>query len=130
MTEQTAHTALAQLDPLLSLQHRSDDCERPKAEGELVLLRITQRDGLIQPLHHLAGDLAGAPAALTFPQRVIAAMAILRQPLEQCAKGDTENPRDRAYGFASGNRINSVFPLLIAQISFCNWFVRHAFMVT
>jgi hypothetical protein len=34
MAKQAAHSTLAQLDPLLSLQHRSDDCERPKAEGE------------------------------------------------------------------------------------------------
>jgi hypothetical protein len=129
VTEQAAHTTLAQLDPLLSLQHRSDDCEGPKAERELALLGITQRDRLIQPLHHLARNLAGTPTALTFPQCVIAAMAVLRRPLEQCAKGHSENPRDSACRFTSGNRINSVFPLLIAQITFCDWFVRHARMI-
>jgi hypothetical protein len=78
-----------------------------------MLLGIAQRDGLIQPLHHLARDLA-----LTLSQGVIATMAVQRQPKEQCAKGDAKNARNRAYGFTSRNRINSVFPLLIAQISF------------
>ena len=92
-----------------------------------MLLGIAQRDGLIQPLHHLARDLARSPAALTLSQGVIATMAVQRQPKEQCAKGDAKNARNRAYGFTSRNRINSVFPLLIAQISFCDWFVRHVF---
>ena len=102
----------------------ADHFQRPQAELEIELLWMAQVDAVVDLLDLRSAQLPRTPRALLLDQPVLAFGPKPRQPVEDCALGNVEDPGHLVKGFlAVDDRLDNVAALLVMRGSFAHVYI-------
>src|SRR5260221_14108445 len=99
---------------MLAFQQRADDTQCPKTKLKLVLLRISKRNRLIQPLHYLPVHLPRSSFSFAFAQCIIPTMSVPSYPMEDTSQWSIKHSRNDGRLFSTSYCLDNCLALFIS----------------